>query len=105
MTVGDLKLTKWPEHAKMKAVKKDAQIVGDFLAWLQEQPDLSLCDQNHDRHYFNAPDWVPTGLTIEKLLSRYFEIDLVKIGEEKDAMLEEMRAAAEGDTDAGSEEG
>ena len=79
----------------MRGTRRSAQVIGEFLEWIQEQEELSLCDKNHDHHYANAGRWVPTGLTIERLLAKYFDIDMEKIGKEKDEMLAEMRRTTE----------
>jgi hypothetical protein len=73
---------KYPEHVKLRAVKDDSQKLGAFLDWLQEQ-GIAL--------YHDEPEPLAVCLTTEKLLAKYFEIDLDKIETEKRAMLEEQR--------------
>ena len=90
----DLK-AKYPEHAKLHAVKEHSQAVGSFLTWLQDErkprvvlepnPD-DLVDEDGEPKQYD-----PDGLRIEKLLAEYFDIDQKKLSEEKDAMLEDLR--------------
>ena len=81
---------KYPEHQKLMAVQQYSQVIGEFLEWLQAEPqgyaicafDLFLGDEGR---YF------PANLNITVTLAGFFKIDLVKIDQEKSQMLDELR--------------
>lgn len=73
---------KYPEHAKMRAVKADSQKLGAFLEWCAAEKNWFLADT--DREPVNMGN-------IEKILAEYFEIDTGKVELEKRTMLDELR--------------
>lgn len=77
----------YPEHDKMRAVKDHSQTVGDFIEWLMAN-GLSICEYDVD---YRQGTYFPTPKSTRQLLADFFEIDLKKVDEEKDAMVEEMR--------------
>ena len=85
-----------PEHDKLRAVKDESQGIGAFLEWLREE-GLTVCRfQQLVRHSGELGDYSPEGYYptrdgTEKLLARYFEIDLDKLESEKHAMLYGLR--------------
>lgn len=83
--IGDVKM-KYPEHEKLKLIKDQSQIIGEFLAWLQYKKKISLCTIEND-------DYVGYYKRIEEILANYFDIDLNKIEKEKMEMLNEIRNA------------
>ena len=77
-------MPKYSEHEKLRAVKDQSQAIGAYLEWLAEQGwELQRADEDGKTEYECR--------TIERRLAEYFEIDLRKIADEKDAMLEEQR--------------
>jgi len=76
--------TKYPEHIKLKAISQFSQKIGEFVDWLSES-QIQLCKPEK---YGYSPVRTP----IQKLLAEFFEIDLNRIEEEKQQMLEELRA-------------
>jgi hypothetical protein len=72
----------YPEHEKMRAVKEESQRLGEFLDWALNTRKPSIR--------------IPKFNGIEALLAEYFEIDLKKVSEEKDQMVEELRRANAG---------
>jgi hypothetical protein len=76
--------TQYPEHVRLKAISQFSQKIGEFVDWLGES-DIQLCKP--DRY-----GYTPVRISIQKLLADFFNIDLDKIEEEKQQMLEEMRA-------------
>lgn len=78
----------YPEHEKMQAIKDESQSIGAFLDWLCNENGIELC-----RFSSHNDNLMPTNEGIEKLLARYFKIDLKKIEREKLQMLDEMRKA------------
>ena len=77
---------KYPEHQKLRAISAQSQKIGEFLDWIEEKGLwLATMDEGGERmspHYYSK----------ENILAEFFGIDRKKIGVEKDAMLEEMRA-------------
>lgn len=74
----------YPEHDKLNLIKEKSQSIGEFLNWINEQ-GIHLCRMYDDYslHYEST----------NSLLARFFEIDLVKLEEEKMAMLAKFRAS------------
>lgn len=77
-----------PEHEKLKAIRAESQICGDFIKWLEQQ-GWAICQF---RDAFDG-EWVPISFTLEKLLAQRFEIDLNKLEAEKRAMLRALNPA------------
>jgi hypothetical protein len=83
----------YPEHVKLRAVRDQSQIIGQFLDWTQQELRAEL------RVWCEEPgvyDYIPVTIdgeyaNIERLLARYFDIDLQKIAAEKDQMLADIR--------------
>jgi len=79
----------YPELEKMKAVQKDSQTIGEFLEYLSDR-GISLgswgVDEWNDHHFS------PIHKSVEKILAEYFDIDLNKIGKEKQAILDGIRS-------------
>ena len=83
-------MTDYPEHEKLSALNGKNQTIGEFLEWLNDN-GYTICEwQNsgdEDRGYY------PVGRSLTSWLSQYFQIDPVKIEQEKRVMLGELRAA------------
>lgn len=77
----------YPEHEKLRAIKDQSEPIGQFLADM-ECEGIELC--KFDRE---VGEYQPLYKSINAILADYFEIDLVKLEEEKQAMLKEVRAA------------
>lgn len=91
MTMDDDTARKYPEHAKLTAVSGKSQTIGEFLDWLlndSRNAKYRLCEH---RIVSGIDEFVPTYISIEKLLGEYFGIDTVKINVEKEKMLQEVR--------------
>jgi hypothetical protein len=73
---------KYPEHIKLQAVKNESQIIGEFLEALPQQ-GLWICEQ--------GGGFYPTDRSIQSMLATYFGIDLRKIDQEKQQMLDQIR--------------
>lgn len=74
----------YPEHEKMRLIVDQSQAIGEFIEWLGDVQDISLCYSDRNAYW-------PTGKPIMWLLAEFFEIDLQKIAEEKAAMLAAVR--------------
>jgi len=80
------------ELDKMHAVKDRSQAIGEFLDWL-EQDGIMLCKwhERNDEDESDYSGYMNVHESIEKMLARYFEIDLNKVEEEKRKILDELR--------------
>lgn len=75
----------YPEHTKLKAISHLSQAVADFLEWCGEEGiNLGKYEPRHD-------EWFAITESRQDLLARHFGIDLVKLENEKRAMLDECR--------------
>ena len=89
--VDDAFRAKYPESAKFDLVRDKAQVVSEFLEWLQGE-DISLAHYpNQDSHHL---EFIRESYT--KLLARFFEIDEDARQREMEQMLDEMRAGEVG---------
>ena len=73
-----------PEHEKLKEVQPQSQAIGEFIEWLGEQGIWLSSFNRFDR-------LEPINDSAEKLLARYFEIDLKVLEAEKVALLDAQR--------------
>lgn len=82
--------TKYPECEKMTAIQDKPRVIGDFLEWLEETKEMTICvlieGENEQGEYY------PIYLETEKLLAEFFKIDLDKVEEEKRQILDETRS-------------
>lgn len=82
--------TQWPEHEKLFAVAPQTQAVGEFLEWLAENYHCEL-----GRPEGRNAEFRPVPRTLDELLAEWTGVDLVRLEQEKRAMLDELRAKAE----------
>ncbi len=93
--------TQYPEHDKLRKVKDKSQEMGYFLDWLSST-NIVLCkihthdegckDDDGDNYCgYHEDEYTSIRVGPEQLLSEYFNIDLKKLEEEKQQMLEEIR--------------
>jgi len=76
-----------PECDKLSAVKDQSQIIGAFLDHLsQEGIEFCIREGKYD-------DLVPLNQSIEVTLAKYFDIDLKKVEQERQAILDYIRTA------------
>lgn len=95
-----------PELDKLHKVAEVSQKVGEFVEWTREQGWTICSPHEHDdacwdpksgfkRCGYKEDDFVPIsitgGWTTEKLLAKFFGIDLKKADAERDAILEFIR--------------
>lgn len=115
-------MSAYPEHDKMTEVAVQSQAIGEFLEWLAEKhivlaryrddiTDSRVCscrgslgdrDPKPNCQWCSGSGWhtitldtrlEPESYSITKLLAEHFDIDLVKIEQEKRAMLDDLRGA------------
>ena len=77
----------YPEHEKLKVVSDESQAVGEFVDWLGNERGIFLAEQK-------GFEFFPMSVSIQSLLSEFFEIDMNKIEAEKRQMLDELRNAS-----------
>jgi hypothetical protein len=84
-------MSDYPEHEKLKKIQERSQACGEFLEWLQDEKNLVLChrpdfeteedEEDQEGEYFPAP------ISKMRLLAEFFDIDLDKLEDEKQAIL------------------
>lgn len=79
-----------PECDKLAAIADQSQEIGEFLDWLGEQ-GIRLASYTQ----WDEPVLVEISDSFERLLARYFEIDLDKVDREKWALLKWLRSQHE----------
>lgn len=100
-----------PELDKLKLVSGESQSIGEFLDWLQTIKKLRLCSRHEhgagcrgwdegrnrynprgeERCNYYVGQYLDEGITIEKLLAEYFEIDMNKVETERSDVLDAWR--------------
>lgn len=75
---------RYPEHQKLQAVANESHMIGRFLDYLEEHGVRFA-------RYNRSEELDEICQRKEEILADYFEINLVKIEDEKRSMLEECR--------------
>lgn len=78
----------YPELEKVKVTHQDSQKITEFIEWLNGQ-NIELCSFNESGR---KEIYWPVQIDMEKLLADYFEIDLVKVENERRALLESIQS-------------
>ena len=83
--------SQYPECDKVAAVRDESQAIGNFIEWLVEQ-DMGITEEREmeDEYGDMVVLNLPIGVTVEKLLARYFDIDLQKVEAEKQKILDSL---------------
>ena len=101
------------ELEKMEGVRERSQAIGEFIEWLSSTKSYHiakyLTDEEYEsgdnvccvdglyakeqfkRHEIGKEELMPIHIDIEKLLAEFFEIDLVKVEEERREILERIK--------------
>jgi len=79
----------YSEHEKMQAVSDSSRAIGEFLEWLDEQEIYLAKWSERDRRGFTELEFHLD--TRAELLAKYFNINLKKIEEEKEQMMQNLR--------------
>lgn len=74
------------EHEKLKNLGGANQIVGNFIEWLNEKGWQICGEDTTERGYF------PIYKSTNELISEHFEIDSLKLDQEKQIMLDDLRS-------------
>lgn len=86
--------TKYPQSEKLLEVKDQSQLIGEFLSWLNSEGyEIAEWDENDDEltSEYMPEILYPVSLSIEKLLAKYFDIDLFELENERRQMIEELQ--------------
>ena len=84
-----------PELEKLAEVRPDNQVISSFLEWLEEKEIVLAEWSGSDCEECGAEHLIDMIQTKEQLLANYFSINLDKCEEERQAMLDQIRAEAE----------
>ena len=85
-------MSTYPEHDKMSKIADKSQAIGEFMEWLEQEKNLTLCKPIPEGEEAAGQYW-PAYTPIQNLLAEFFDIDPVALEREKRAMLDEMRKA------------
>jgi hypothetical protein len=92
-------MSQYREHERLHDIREQSQTIGEFLDWMLNERGWHVC------YYRKGSDFpYPVhGLTIERVLAEYFDIDLDKLEQEKQEMLAAMskQYAADGSVTQG----
>lgn len=77
-------MAEYPEHDKLHAIQEESQAIGNFL----DNGPYTLCVYDDFQRRFR-----PVDKSIQQVLADWYDIDLNRLEEEKQAMLEAMREA------------
>ena len=78
-------MSNYPEHDRVKKVNVDSQVIGEFIDWIKDEQHVLFCQWD------KYQELEPVHKSIEQWLALYFEIDLVKLEDEKRQMLDVIR--------------
>lgn len=91
-----------PECERLHAVVEKSNAIGEFLDWMQEQGIFLAIPHRHDIGCEGDDGFPICGLNRdefqlhlepkEKMLARFFDIDLNKVERERRALLEALRS-------------
>jgi hypothetical protein len=84
------RVEKYPEHAKLHAVRADCETIGQFIEWLRDN-GITLCETYNRPHSRRDGEYLPTPKTIPTLLAERFGIDQNRIEAEKRQIIQELR--------------
>ncbi len=75
----------YTEHEKIESVKKESEVIGEFLDWLRQSEEIHFVKRITGKHF--PEDHRFERFSVEQILAEYFDIDLNKIESEKRQML------------------
>lgn len=94
----------YPEHAKLKRVQDQSQVIGDFIEWLNRNNYSIAIPHRHSPECrdqsamlesfgcgYSAGELQEIYETTEQLLAKYFQVDLAALEREKRDMLQALR--------------
>ena len=87
-----MKKTDTTELDKIRKVSENSQRIGEFLEWLAEQEIILAEWTGNEYNECGDEPLMRISQTREQLLANYFEIDLAKAEQERQALLDAIRA-------------
>ena len=79
-------MSNYPQHDNLKKVNVDSQVIGEFIDWIKDEQCIIFCQWES-----KYGEFMPVHKSIEQWLALYFEIDLVKLEDEKRQILDVIR--------------
>jgi len=86
----------YPELEKMKKIQDESQSIGQFIDWMEQKKQIWLCKYEDSDDKID-PRPMPISQGTQQLLAEYFEIDMVKVEEERRQILEDIRQKNKGE--------
>ena len=80
-----------PETTRLLAVSSESQKIGEFLDWLNFELGVTLCVLDERSDHFQPARGMGLFSTTERLLARYYGIDLDRVKRERGRLLAWMR--------------
>ncbi len=77
----------YPEHEKLKSIKGLSQELGSFIEWAKGK-GWTLRKWHEEDDYTG---YISVGKSIQEMLAEFYNIDLVKLEEEKEDLLKQIR--------------
>lgn len=84
-----------PESARLVAASTESQKIGEFLDWLNFELGVTLCVLDERSDTFQPARGMGLFTSTERLLARYFGIDLDRVERERGRMLAYLRTRGE----------
>lgn len=78
--------TQYPECEKLSNISDQSQLIGNFLEWASGTQEFHMCIYSG-----HSEEYLPIGMATERLLAKFFKINLDKVEEERRQMLDEVR--------------
>lgn len=86
-------MTNYPEHERLKEIRGHSRAIGDFIEWLGERK-MPICKLHTGPDFLSDGEYFPYQDSTDAILAEYFEIDLKRLEDEKQAMIDALRAPA-----------
>ena len=77
-----------PESDKAAALLPQHQTLSTFLEWVRLQKKLVLAEYTGDPAHSGSYELFPYTVSVEKLLAEYFDVNLDKVKQEGEQLLE-----------------
>lgn len=92
-------MNNYPEHEKLSKIYDDAFVVQQFIEWLYSSNcPIDICEHIVDES-IGYRGYVSAYIHPEQLMALYFDIDLQKLGDEKDQIVADLRSSYEAEND------
>ena len=78
----------YPEHEKLKLISDQSNSIGEFVEEFLPKKGIYLCTIHEGGR---SSEYLPNRVPITKLLAEFFNLDLGKLEEEKQHMINQHR--------------